>query len=590
MAKLTDFTVDFLSNQGLAHGYFIIGGALGFLADACARKNFKLYTTHHEQAAAFAAYGQAATTRGFGLAMATSGPGATNLITGVGSAYFNSLPVVFITGQVNQSESNLTLARRQVGFQETDIVSIIRPITKYAVQVTDASRMQYELEKAFFIAKNGRMGPVLLDIPLDIQKAEIDEGKLLHFIGSQEHAKMLSIAPKPDSAQLSHVAKLISSSSRPILLVGHGARLSNAEGALLQFAQKSQIPVVASLMGTDCIDNSHPLYHGFIGTYGMRHSNFALANSDLIIVIGARLDSRQIGVQAGKFAPGAKIIHVDIDSTELGASVKDEIKVHMDAKGFLEGMLPLVPKHSGRGEWLFYLDFLKKNYPHDVQDVGEGISPLSAISTLSDAASEGDVACVDVGSHQMWFAQSWKVKKGQCVLTDGGMGPMGFSVPAAIGATLSGGKPSWVVVGDGSMQINIQELQTLVRHNVPLKIMVINNNSLGMLTQFQSENFQGRLIGSVDGYSAPDFAKVAAAYGIPSARVQKHSELAQKVAWLASQKGPALLDVIIPTSFWALPKSNFNRPVYDMKPLLPLDELKKALKYVDEKELNYERK
>ena len=582
--KLSDYVVSYLQSQGISHGYFMIGGAIGHLADSCARNGFLLYTLHHEQSAAFAAEGQAAITRKPGVAMATSGPGATNLVTGIGSAYFSSQPIVFITGQVNTFESNLDGKRRQVGFQETDIVSIVKCITKYAKQVTDPSAIVYEMEKALFTAKSGRMGPVLLDIPFNVQSAEIDPAAQRHFLGSPEHAKMCE-KPLPGKAALDKIVSLLSSSKRPIVLLGHGAKLSGAEGKVRKFMGQANVPVVATLMGTDVVENEDPLYFGFIGTYADRHSNLAVANSDLVIVLGARLDSRQVGVQAAKFAPGAKIVHVDIDQNELGAAVKEEVSVVSDVGDFLDSLLPLLPSAPpNRAEWLGFLDSLKSRY-HEVRQAAEshgaGISPKLAISELCRVSKEGDVVSVDVGSHQMWFAQSWKAKKGQLVLTNGGMGPMGCSVPTAIGISTSDGmRPVFVVVGDGSLQVNIQELQALARHNIPVKIMVINNRALGMLTQFQSENFEGRLIGSVEGYDAPDFVKVAHAYGIAADRAEATDGLRAKVEWLASQKGPALLDVRTPREFWVLPKSSFARPVHDMKPYLAEQELKQALKYV----------
>ncbi|MFH1095182.1 MAG: thiamine pyrophosphate-binding protein [Candidatus Micrarchaeota archaeon] len=579
--KISDYLIGYLSAQGIDHGFFMIGGALGHIADACARKEFALYTMHHEQAAAFAAEGQAVMSRKPGLAMATSGPGATNLITGIGSAFYASLPTIFVTGQVNTYESNTKGKGRQVGFQETDIVSIIKPITKYAVQVSDPTRAAYEVEKAVFIATQGRPGPVLLDFPLDIQRTEIEPDKLAHFLGSVEHAKMAEERKDP-SAQVKTFVTMLSKAKRPILMLGHGVRISGAQREVEALIDKARIPFVATLMGTDAVRNDHPLYFGFIGTYGLRHSNFALANADLVIVLGARLDSRQVGVQASKFAPGAKKIHVDIDPSELGSGIREDLSVCADIKGFLLPCLQTMPAVKERKEWTGFLKGLKETYALPDQEIGpDEISPNAAIGALADASREKDIVSVDVGSHQMWFAQSWKVKRGQVVLTNGGMGPMGCALPTAIGASLSErSRGAWVVCGDGGFQVNIQEMQTVARNKLPIKMVVLNNNSLGMLTQFQTENFEGRLIGSVDGYDAPDFVRVSEGYGIPARRASRRSELAASVSWLASQKGPALLEIVVPRTYWALPKASYNRPVVDMKPLLPEEEMKKALKYV----------
>ncbi len=587
--KLSDYVIGHVSSSGTSHGFFMIGGALGHIADSCVRKGFPLYTMHHEQAAAFAAEAQAIETRKPGFAMATSGPGATNLVTGIGSAYFASIPVLFITGQVNTYESNISGKRRQVGFQETDIVTIVKSITKYAVQVRKPETIAYHLEKALFLAISGRMGPVLIDLPFDVQRAEIDPKKIRHFTGSAEHRKLAkNLAGAPAPASVKKAAELIMGAERPVILVGHGIRLSGAEGKLLQLAEKRSIPVVCSLMGTDALPNSHPLFYGFIGTYGNRFSNFAVANSDLVIVLGARLDSRQVGVMSKSFAPMAKIIHVDIDKAELGASVKEALSVHADISKFLHALLPILKPCAPNREWLLFLDSLKRKYPNAGQVTGrDAISPVSAVAALSEAAGEGDTIAVDVGSNQMWFAQGWKAKKGQKVLTNGGMGPMGYSLPAAIGSsTTCGMKQAWVVSGDGGMQLNIQEFQTLVRHKIPVKIMVLNNRALGMLTQFQTENFEGRLIGSRLGYDSPDFVKVSRAYGLAAEKAEKRSELREKIEWLARMEGPALLEVTIPWDCWVLPKAVFNRPVHDMRPFLDRQEYRKALRYVDEKHID----
>lgn len=580
--RFCDYLIDYLTNFGITCGYFMIGGSLGYVADSAARKKFPLYTLHHEQAAAFAAEGAAASTKKPTLALATSGPGATNLVTGIGSAYFASLPLICITGQVNTFESNADGKRRQVGFQETDIVSIVKSITKYAIKISDPAMSIYELEKALFISTNGRMGPVLIDLPLDIQKSEIDPQNMIHFIGSDEYKSLMN-RPKPDFDSIKKVVSALENSLRPILLIGHGVRLSNSEKKVRSLIEKLGIPTVTSLMGTDSIPSNHPLFYGFIGTYAQRYSNFALANSDLILVLGARLDSRQVGVSSKKFAPMAKIIHVDIDKNELGRSVSEWLSINSDIGDFLDLLLPYLKKQN-LSEWISFLDWLKKTYSSVEQKlIAQEINPVYAIEQFSKQVPESSVISVDVGANQMWFAQGWQVKSDQCILTDGGMAPMGFALPAAIGYSLSSNAPSFVVSGDGGMQINIQELQTIVRHKLNVKIMVLNNNALGMLTQFQTENFEGRLIGSVDGYDAPCFEKIATAYGIPSLKVSNSKDLSKSINWLISQKGSALLEVIVPRSFWTLPKSRFSRPVHDMTPFLDRAEYKKALKYVDEK-------
>lgn len=581
--RLSDYVIDFLKKENLTHGFFMIGGSIGYLADSCATKGFTLYTMHHEQAAAFAAEAQAITTRGMGFATATSGPGATNLITGIASSYFASIPVIFITGQVNTFESNQG-DRRQVGFQETDIISMVTGVTKYCIQIRDPTRMRYELEKSIFLAKNGRMGPVLIDLPLDMQRAEIEPERCESFTDSEEF-RNLTRKKELDHKILKNIAKLIQEAQRPIVLLGHGVRLSNAEQIVLDFVTKTNMPVVVSLLGTDVFPHDNPLFYGFIGTYAERFSNLAVANSDLILVLGARLDSRQIGVQSKEFAPMAKIIHVDIDISELGASVKEHISVKSDIKVFLGHLIPFLNQPISRQDWIKHLNWLKEHHGPTKQKIGETeIDPIHAVSLLSNLAKEDEIICVDVGSNQMWFARGWKVKLGQSILTNGGMAPMGYALPAAIGASLSHNRcPVIAVIGDGGMQVNIQELQTVVRNKLPIKIVILNNNALGMLTQFQSENFGARLIGSVDGYDSPDFVKIAKAYGLAADTVSKNSQLEDKLTWLMNHKDAVLLDIRIPVSYWVLPKSRFSSPVHDMSPHLDREDLKKALKYVTDK-------
>jgi len=575
---LSDYVVEYAASKGIRNGFFMIGGAVAHLVDAFYRKKFNLYTMHHEQAAAFAAEADATTSRRIGLAMATSGPGATNLVTGIASAYFASIPVLFLTGQVNTYESNIDGRRRQVGFQETDIVRMVSHVTKFAVMVNRPETVVYNLEKAIWLASSGRFGPVLLDLPFNVQKTDIDPAAQVRFIGSEEHMKMAEL-PRAQKRMLTEVSAKIISAQRPVILAGHGTRLSNAENLLGEFSKKSSIPVVTSLLATDCIAHSEPLFYGFIGTYAQRYSNFALANADLIIVLGSRLDSRQIGADFKSFAPGASIIHVDIDKNEQKTGIgREYVFINSDVSDFLRDILPLIPESGSRENWAGFLSALKMRYPRVVQGIGENeIDPVAAIEELSMHAHEGDAVTVDVGSNQMWFAQGWKAKKNQTIMSNGGMGPMGWALPAAIGASLSRNKANaWMVSGDGGMQINIQELQTVKRNNLPIKMVVLNNNALGMLKQFQSENYEGRLAGSVDGYDSPDFAKIASAYGITSMKVSGKAELKGAFSWLSGLDCAGLVELKIPKNYMVYPKASYNRPVHDMKPVLGRDEYKDA--------------
>ena len=587
--KVSDYIVNFLLEQGIDKGFFLHGGMITPIGDSCYRLGLKLFTVHHEQAASFAAEAQSATTGKIGFAMGTSGPGATNMVTGIASAYFGSIPVLFITGQVNTGEANKNRKRRQAGFQELDIVTLVSSITKYAKLIYDSKMIPFELEKAAFIAKNKRMGPVLLDIPIDMQQAELNPNDVKHFFGSSEHKELIKeeFTQMPDFFK---IANLLNQSHRPIILIGHGVKLSHSESLVNKLVNITGIPFVTSLLGTDSISNSHPNCYGFIGTYGKRYSNFAVANSDLILVLGSRLDNRQIGVQAKLFAPQAKIIHVDIDENELNQSVEEFMSIHSNLNEFVKSLLPFLTRNPNLEEWITFLKSLKEKYNKEEQSVGPNeIDPINIIKLISYKYPNDGIITVDVGANQMWFAHGWEVKDGQTILTNGGMAPMGYSLPAAIGASIANGNQQVLVIaGDGGLQINIQEFQTIVRNKLPIKIVVLNNNSLGMITQFQTENFEGRLTGTVPalGYNAPNFAKVSRAYGIHSKRITTPEEVLGSVDWLLNNKSASLLDVIIPSSYFTLPKSRFTYAVHDMMPFLDRKEFERATKYLQERKVN----
>jgi acetolactate synthase-1/2/3 large subunit len=581
--RISDYIVDYLLMQGIRQGFFLNGGMITPLSDSCMRKGLKLYTTHHEQAAAFAAEGQSVVTKNLGFAMGTSGPGATNLITGIASTFFDSHPVLFITGQVNTKEANIDGKRRQVGFQELDIANMTKFITKYSKKVDDAELIVYELEKALFLAKKGRMGPVHLDIPIDVQYAEIDLNNARHFLKSEEHVN-LSREDKIDETIYSKIAEEMRDSKRPVILLGNGVKLANAEEEARKIIEISSIPFVTSLLGIDSIENTHPNCYGFIGTYGERYSNFALANADLILVLGSRLDYRQTGVQTKMFAPMAKIIHVDIDETELGSSVHEWLSIRGDLKVFCGNLVSHVRKNEMIGEWIEFLKLLKSRYCNYVQQMESNeIDPIYAIQLISDRYKEEAIIAVDIGANQIWFAKGWKGKRNQTIMINGGMAPMGYSLPAAIGASLArNGVEVLVVTGDGGLLVNMQEFQTVARTKAPVKIVVLNNNALGMIKQFQVENHESRFIGTTleGGYSPPDFVKIAKAYGLKAISVNTWDKLEEGIDWFVNQRQSCLLNLEINSDYFTYPKSRFTMPVYDMIPLLSREEFRDATRYI----------
>jgi acetolactate synthase-1/2/3 large subunit len=537
------------------------GGMVTHLMESFRRYQDQItaHVTYHEQSAAFAACGYAQTAGITGVAYATSGPGATNLITGICNAYFDSIPCIFITGQVNTFEAKEGLSIRQKGFQETDIVSMVQGVTKYAVYASDPNKIKYYLDKAFSIANTGRKGPVLLDIPMNVFRADVDVDMLEDYHPMHEQINMLEAHVLDEIlCQYLHTAQ------RPILLLGNGIKISGMEHNAYCVVEKLQIPVVTSMIAFDAISNSQ--YNlGFIGAYGKRAANFAIAKSDLVITIGTRLDVRQVGAKRINFAPDAKLIRIDIDNNELAYKVhSDEIDVCCSAEVALS-VLDNVKIDNDYSAW--------RNVCNKMQDKLRGVDdymPNKMLHTLSESIPEDTIITADVGQNQVWIAQSLELKAGQKVLFSGGHGAMGYSLPAAIGAFFgSKKKPVVCFTGDGGLQMNIQELQFIARERIPIKIIVINNNALGMIRHFQemyfeSEYFQTKPEG---GYDAPDFAEIAAAYGIRSFRVDMEHEILNNS--FITDNNPWLVDILICGDTYTFPKLEFGKPNQDQEPLLP---------------------
>ena len=576
--KLSDYVIDFLVSRGINHIFEVCGGSLAHLLDSLyERKDITVISMHHEMAAAIAAEGYSRVCEeGMGVAMATSGPGATNLITGIGSCFFDSIPCLFITGQVNTYESKFDKPTRQIGFQETDIVNIVKPITKKAELIMDETRIRYCLEDAIDTAKRGRPGPVLLDLPLNIQRATIEPSSLLSY--DNNHNDQLDNANKIDENLMYHVAKLIKSSCRPIILAGGGVRLAKAQDELLRLSHNAGIPVVTSLMGIDAFPHDDPLFVGMIGTYGNRYANLAIANSDLVIALGTRLDTRQTGTKPETFGRGAKIIHVDIDPVELNNKIEVEHAINSDIRMFL---CELNNHDFGFGcnkvsinSWNDTIKSFKEKYPSFSMPAGDAIAPNYFMHILSKLLPEDAIVCVDVGQNQMWAAQSLDIKGTQRFLTEGGMASMGCALPMAIGASFAKpGKPIIVITGDGGFQLNIQELETVYHHSLPIKIILLNNACYGMVRQFQEQYFNGRCQSTVIGYSAPDFQRVVSAYKISSMKITGNDEITDALESLFSDLNPRFLEVGIEGDFKVAPKLSVNRPVEDQEPLLSRHEL-----------------
>ncbi|MDF2635470.1 MAG: thiamine pyrophosphate-dependent enzyme possible carboligase or decarboxylase, partial [Pelosinus sp.] len=434
--KLSDYVIDFIVKQDVSHIFEFVGGAIVHLLDSTYERNdIQCVSVHHEQSGAFAAEAYARINGKLGVAMATSGPGALNMLTGIGSCYFDSVPCLFITGQVNTYEYKFDSPVRQIGFQETDIVSVATPLTKYAELIVDAEKIRYHLEKAVYMAQSGRPGPVLLDIPMNIQRAQIEPDKLESFFESKEYKQIEK--QQEITEKLDEIFTIIGEAKRPVILVGGGVRIANATEELLEFIDKTGFPVVTSLMGLDAIPHDHSAFVGMIGSYGNRYSNLTLANCDLLLVLGSRLDTRQTGTRPDTFARGAKKIQIDIDEIELNYKIKLDVAVHYDVKEFLILANDKLRKFKKKdiSSWHERIHLYKDKYPTESKIIeANNIDPNAFMKVLSQHSKEGDIICLDVGQHQMWAAQSFRLKKNQRMLNSGGMGSMGFALPAAIGA------------------------------------------------------------------------------------------------------------------------------------------------------------
>ena len=566
--KISDYIALFLEQNKVWQVYELAGGMITHLLDSIhCRTKIRIVSMHHEQAAAFAAEGSARMTGVPGVAFATSGPGAVNLLTGIGSCFFDSVPAVFITGQVNRNEMRAEQHVRQVGFQETDIVSMAKPITKGAWLALTPEEVPDLLYRAFELAVADRPGPVLLDIPMDVQRADVTTPAIPTILTSVKHA-----TTPLDCALIKEMMVDLSLAKRPLILAGGGIRSACAVEPFRTFVEQLQIPVVHSLMGVDLLPYNHPLRVGMIGTYGNRWANYALSRSDHLIVLGSRLDVRQTGADTEAFCKNKTIWHVDVDTVEINNRVKGCRGFVSELRAFLQAInLRVSPiGKTGLNHWRLEIENLRRKWPDtEEQPDLHGINPNILIHQLSRCFPHASAFVSDVGQHQMWTGQSLELITGQRFLTSGGMGSMGFALPAAIGVAVSfPDTPVVVIAGEGGFQCNIQELQTVARNRLPIKIVIINNRSLGMVRQFQESYFESRFQSTVWGYSHPDFVNVAEAYGVPGRRVVHDHEIDSGIDWLCSTTdGPCLLDVYIDMKTNAHPKTTFGLPISEMEPI-----------------------
>lgn len=579
--KLSDYVVKFLVDHHIHHAFVLTGSAVAHVVDSF--RNFpqiKYVCVLHEQAGAMAADAYSRLTQNLGVMIVTSGPGATNAITGMCCAWFDSTPMLVISGQVNTFESRGNRKVRQVGFQETEIVDIVNTVTKYAVRVDDPRQIRYHLEKAIYLAKTGRPGPVLIDLPMDVQRAEINPTQLKSFTPPLQ-------PPYRDSGakldrKINQALDLINHSHRPVLLVGGGIRLSGAVPWVEKLAGKLQFPIVCSWSGVDVMPHDHPLFVGQMGVYGSRGANFAVQNADLLLSLGSRLDTRISGGRPETYSRSAQKIIVDIDRHEIykRRGLNPDIGVNTDVTEFVKLLLT----HLGSttppdiSSWRLQTQSWKRQYPNVLlawRRRRSRVDPYVFVETLSQELDSSAVVIADCGANLTWVMQAFQVKKGQRLFSAFGNSPMGYAFPAAIGASIAlSQQPIICLTGDGGLQINIQELQTVIAYKLPLKIFILNNHSYGIIKQFQDMYFGGRHEASdpAHGVTVPDFIKIGRAYGLTAVSITHHRHLRRQIRRVLRAREPILCDVVIPDDAKLIPKLEFGKPIEDLSPLLPRKE------------------
>ncbi len=527
-----DLFVNLLVEAGVDTIFGYPGGAVLPIYDALYRNEapFKHILSRHEQGSIFAAEGYARVTGKPGIVLATSGPGATNLITGITDAMMDSLPLVIFTGQVGSHVIGTD------AFQESDVLGITTPITKYNYQVKKLSDLPRIVNEAFHIATTGRPGPVVVDIPKNISEALTDEAFETDF-----YLPGYQPTTKPNPLQIIKVAEAITSAKRPVVLAGAGILFAKATKELKQFIEMYDLPVVNTLLGLGSFPGSHELSLGMGGMHGSYAANMALYECDLLINIGARFDDRLTG-NLKHFAPNAKVAHIDIDPAEIGKNVPTEIPVVADAKKALEALLKrktTKPQHSA---WLTHIRVNQEKYPLWYETSEEAVSPQSLLKKIHKMTDGKAIVTTDVGQHQMWTAQYYTMDEPHNWATSGGLGSMGFGFPAAIGAQI--GRPDDVVVsisGDGGFQMNLQELMLLKQYNLPVKVIILNNSALGMVRQWQEGFYEERYSESLLDHN-PDFVKLADSYGIRGMKVEKEEDVENALQEIFSYDGPVVAD------------------------------------------------
>ena len=588
--KVADYIIKYLADYGIDDMFIVYGSANGDMVDAFVRTdNTRYIAVMHEQGGGFSAEGHAKISGKIGVAMATSGPGGMNFVTPIGNCFYDSVPCLFITGQINSQFMRPDESIRQIGFQETDIVSIVKPMTKYATMVDKAEDIKYKLEKAIHEATTGRPGPTLLDIPINIQKQDIDETKLISY----DEKVNSSYSVKTIEKQVQDFVDDLLDSKRPCLMIGGGVRLSGAVEELLELGRELKIPMFPTWNALDVVCDDYEYFGGRIGTYGGKGRNFGIQNTDLLLAIGSRIPGRITGGNVHSFARGAKKYMVDVDKAGLQPKLQQvpfDVNIYSDAKLFIEILrdkFQTVRHHYASSvpdfsKWVEQVMTWKEKYDPVTEDMFKPtkyVHPYAFTRILSEEMKSDDVFCGDCGGNIVVTNHAFETKTGQRYFTNNGNSPMGFSFAGGMGAAIAASKDQNVVcvIGDGGFNMNIQELQTLLNYDVPLKTIIMNNHIYGITKAFQETNFEGRAeaCGPV-GYNPPNFTDIVEAYKIPTMIVDdgsNYEKVREQIREFLNYEGPIVMDLNCHEYHSYNPKIiGWETPIEDMYPYLDEDE------------------
>jgi len=591
--KLSDYVMQFVAEQGVKHVFMLPGGGAMHLNDSLGKRRAEIefVCNLHEQACAVAAEAYSRVTNDLAACMVTAGPGGTNTITGVAAAWLDSTPVLFLSGQAKRADLKGDRGLRQLGVQEIDLVSIVTPITKYAVTVTEPERIRYHLEKAVHLARGGRPGPVWIDLPLDVQASQVNPNEMEGFKPPTENVD--------DAICLGELAtktiELLNAAERPVILVGNGVRLAGAEQLFHQLADATQIPILTTRLGVDLLPADHPLCFGMPGGIASRASNFTLQNSDFLLVLGARLDMALIAYAPERLARAAKKVMVNIDGAEihkLGSII--DVAVAADAKSFVTAMLSrreTIVAHA-RSPWLERCRAWRARYPFvtaEQRNQSDAINTYAFSTILSEEAAEGDIILPgSSGLAVEIFLTAFKSKRGQRIFHNKGTGAMGLAQPAAIGACLAGGRRRTICIdGDGGFLMNIQELETVKRLDLPIKFFVLNNDCYASIRTSQT-NYFGQLVAADEssGLSLPDLVTVSKAFGIEARRLTQPETLRDEIRAILDGDGPFVCEIVVPPAEPRIPSvrstqrpdgSMVSKPLEDLYPFLDREEFRENM-------------